>query len=207
MWFSLDQWNAAEFGIWATFLAQLGLLGTVVVAVRQLRADHLRSRRERTLEIMQFWTTNMVTYAREVYATRQIISTLEKRQCEDLWGANELRISNRFQTQIMNALKVKEEELKIEDSFIVLPSASALRLREITAFYLNLLETVFFAWRNNVGDRAMIADEFGPLLAPHGGGYPLEEITCASGVYPSIRQYIFERQRDDRCQRFSEPIA
>src|SRR5947209_560900 len=143
MWLSLNHWNAAEFGIWASFFAQLGLLGTVVVAVRQLRADHLRSRRERTLEIMQFWTTNMVTYAREVYAVRQLISSLEKRQCEELWQANELRLSKKYQTQIVNALKITPEDLKFEGSYIVLPPESTLRLREITAFYLNLLETVF----------------------------------------------------------------
>jgi hypothetical protein len=207
MWFSLEQWSASDFGIWASVFAQLGLLGTVIVAIRQLRADHMRSRRERTLEIMQFWTKNMVTYAREVYAVRQIISNLEKRQCEDLWRAGEMRIAKKYQTQVLNALKMTPEELKFENSYILLPSTSTLRIREITAFYLNLLETVFFAWRNSVGDRAMIKDEFGPLLAPPGGGYPLEEITCASGVYPSIRQYIFEQQREDRCQRFSEPIA
>jgi len=156
---------------------------------------------------MQFWTTNMVTYAREVYAVRQIISTLESRQCEALWRADELRISNTYRTHIVNALKLRSEDLKVETSYIVLPPESTLRLREITAFYLNLLETVFFAWRNSVGDRDMITDEFGPLLAPPGGVYPLEEITCASGVYPSIRQFIFERQRQERGQRFSKPIA
>jgi hypothetical protein len=207
MWFSIDKWSAAEWGIWASFLAQSGLIGTIIVGIRQLQADHLRSRRERTLELMKFWSEQTVTYASELFAVRHIICHLEKRQCEELWHSEELRIDVRHKLYIARALKMKDGDLTIEGSDVVLKPELTLRLREITAFLLNLLEVVFFAWRNNVAEREMIADEFGALLAPPNGGYPLEEMACATGIYPSIRQFIYERQRQDRSQQFGKPIA
>lgn len=203
----MDKWTAAEWGIWLSALAQCGLLGTIIIGLKQLRSDHVRSRRERTLELMEFWSAQTVTYATELFAVRHIICHLEKRQCEELWRTEELRIDIRHKLHLARALKIKEEELTIENSDIVLKPELTLRLREVTAYLLNLLETVFFAWRNNVGDRAMIAEEFGPLLAPATGGYPFEEIACATGIYPSIKQFIYERQEADRTQKFGKPIA
>lgn len=108
---------------------------------------------------------------------------------------------------ILRALKIASESLVIEGSDIVLQPELTLRLREITAYYLNILETVFFAWRHNIADRQLIAEEFGALIAPPDGTYPLEEMACATGKYPSIRQFLEDRQGAEKTRKSSKPLA
>lgn len=200
-------WSPSDWGIWAQFCAQATLLVTIIVGVKQLRADHTRSRRERTLEVMEFWSSRTIDYASELFSVRHIVCHLEKRQCEDLWRAEPLRVNVKHKIHILRALKIAEGNLIIEGSDILLPPELTLRLREITAYYLNILETVFFAWRHHIADRKLIAEEFGALIAPPDGSYPLEEMTCATGKYPSIRHFLEDRQGAAKERKSSKPLA
>jgi hypothetical protein len=216
MLFKVDTWTAAEWAAWVGVLAQSAVVFVVALTNRQLRlasdqlrADHERSRRERTLDLLQFWTEAIVPHAQRVYATRDLVSQLELKQCEALWRAEEMKLDVKHKVHFLLALSVKEEDLKLttDGEFMVIPRHQVLRLRETMAFYLNCLEVVFCAWRKKIADSDAIEEEFGPLLAPAEGGYPVDQIREASRKYPSIKSFINHKKLLASNPPISKPVA
>ena len=207
--FSVDKWTAGEWGTWASVFAQAALVGAVVVAWLQMKADHVRSRRERTLDLMQFWTTSIVPHAKRVYAVRDLVSQLESKQCEALWKSEDLKLDVKHKVHLLHALGVSEADLKTtsDGEFMIIPREKTLQLRETLSFYMNCLEVVFCAWRHNIADSAFIAEEFGALLAPHPGSYPLDQIRYATGKYPSIAAFITDAKTLESRRTTSQPVA
>ena len=192
MIFKIDTWTAAEWGTWASVFVQGGIVAMIVVAFRQMKADHERSRRERVLDLMQFWTSSIVPHAKRVYAARDLVAQLEHKQCEALWRAEDLKLDSKHELHLLLTLGISEGDLKktSDGEFLVIPKEKTLQIREVLAFYMNCLEVVFCAWRHNIGDSAFLSEEFGALLATPDGRYPLDEIRSATGKYPSIAAYI-----------------
>lgn len=207
--FSADKWTAGEWGTWASVLAQAVLATAIIITIRQIRADHSRSRRERSIDLMQFWTSTIVPHAQKVYAVRDVVESLESRQCEALWKAEELRLDTKHKIHLLLALGLNETDLKLSsgNDYVVISCEKTLRLRETLAFYMNCLEVVFCAWRHNIADSEFLAEEFGPLLAPLGGGYPMELMRNATGIYPSIAAYITHAKKLADARPMSKPLA
>ena len=209
MLFSINTWTAAEWGTWASVFAQTAVFGAIIVAWRQLKADHDRSRRERTLDLMQFWTSSIVPHAKKVYATRDLIAQLELRQCEALWKAEDLKLDSKHKLHLLLALGISEDDLKAttDGEFLIIHKEKTLQLRETMSFYMNCLEVVFCAWRHNIADPEFIAEEFGPLLATASGAYPLDQIRCATGKYPSIAAFITAKKNIEMMRPASKRVA
>ena len=60
--------------------------------------------------------------------------------------------------------------------------------------YLNILESVFIAYRHNVADKKIIKEQFRYLVNPTENHFVLEEFRKASGEenYPGIRDFAKE---------------
>jgi hypothetical protein len=207
--FKFSSWSASEWGIWFGSIAQAALAVSLLLTFRQLRADHERSRRERTLELMEFWTTTIVPHARRVYAMRDLVIQLESKQCEAIWKAEDLRVDSKHKYLVALVLDSEIEKLKLSEGgeFVRLEREQVQQIREVASFYMNCLEVIFCAWRHNIGESKFIDDEFGPLLAPHHGGFPLDQLRMATGVYPSIASFIAHKKKLEEARPTSNPIA
>jgi hypothetical protein len=187
----------------------MAVVAAIYIAYRQLKADHARSRRERTLDLMQFWTSSIVPHAKKVYAVRDLVAQLESRQCEALWKAEDIKLDAKHKIHLLNALGVDEAALQktADGEFLIIPREKTLHLREILSFYMNCLEVVFCAWRHNIADSEFIAEEFGALLATPSGSYPLDQIRSATGKYPSVAAFINHSKSLESKRPTSKPVA
>ncbi len=174
----------------ATSILALGVL----VALYQIAADQEQCRREKIIDLMQFWveTVSKDSLIKPVVA---LVSKLDKETCEVIYRGGEFRVAdNHFDTAQEIATQLGIELTRGAADFFI-PSAMSHALCSKVSVALNALETVAAAWRTGVADRDLLIEEFFRLFRPRGDGGYLSNYREVLGVYPSIRLVEREMQR------------
>ena len=156
---------------------------------KQIRADHERARREKAIELMQFYVTSTASYDGVCGGLlRQFARELDKNQCELLVNCQPMRIDGKYSEllrPVFNSL-TGDSTLPEQGSELVLSVTQVTILRQQIYQYLNLLETISAAWRYNIVDRDIIEDEFLNVVFQRRGIFDYRDLRYLSGAFPSI---------------------
>ncbi len=186
----------------ATIMGSLALFGVIVqigLARRQLKADHERSRREKTVEMLLEWTKSL---KEDTSLARKIVESLGEEQARNLYNEEETKISSKYKKPLEKILDIEEKEIKKDRSYIVLSGEKVSKLRWIVMTYLNLLESTLVAWQYSIVDREIIEHEFSYLFAPEQGRAALKYFRIAAGgenTFPAIE--IFSNHIEEKRRR------
>lgn len=147
----------------------------IYISVRQTKIqkksftnDYERSRREKAVDILMQWHTNLDktnSTARKFAETLsdenlQAISDGEEFEIPDT-AKNRAYISILFEKQNTNINKDKNENSEeINKQTILITAAQSTEIRWKLISYLNILENVVAAWKYNIVDRDLIEAEF-----------------------------------------------
>jgi len=176
---------------WVIALANIISASTLVIIWRQFRADHERSRRQNSIEMMKVWTELTSGISLSARFAFQIFEDFDENQCKSLWASEPLKVDKKYKHLLFLCLREYFPSLDFQDknSHIVLTKEQVATLRFLAASYMNLLETIFACWRHHIGDRRIIEDEFGLLISPAKDKFPYEKLRIASESYPSIAEF------------------
>ena len=183
------KFTAENISLVTNFLTMISIAFLVIqvsILRKQYKGDHERSRRESVIKLQELW---MEYHNMKTRYARQILPFMDEDSCRDFWLDNSFKITLKSRSVLCDLFNCKENDLKYKDDSIVIEGAHLYMLRDIITKYLNLLEIIFTAWRNNIGDRKMIEEEFGKNISLNNSEFILEKIVNASAFLPSIKAY------------------
>jgi hypothetical protein len=136
--------NLQDWANLATIVGSIAVIGIalqVYVAHRQLKADHERSRREKSVELLMEWSKNL---KKEGSVARKIIECLNEEQCRDVFNQQEVKISKKHENLLMQLFGEKIQQ-NVDGDNIKLTEAQSTELRWHAVSYLNSLEFTLVA--------------------------------------------------------------
>lgn len=176
---------------WVIASANIITASTLLIIWRQFHADHERSRRQNSIEMMKVWTELTAGISLSARFAFQLFENFDENQCKSLWASDSFKIDKKYEHLLILSLKEYFDDMKFQEknSQIELTKEQVATLRFLAASYLNLLEMIFACWRHHIGDRSIIEDEFGLLISPAKDKFPYEKLRIASESYPSISEF------------------
>lgn len=199
--------NLSDWADVATILGALAVIG-IVIQVRltqiQIRADHERGRREKTVDLLVEWDKRL---KKESALARKIIECLNEEQCREVVAQQKLHVPKKLENLLKQFFG---ENFKVEDNSngnIILNEAHSAELRWHAVTYLNSLESILVAWQYSVVDRDIIEHQFSYLFKPSDGHEALKDFRVAAGgedSYPAIEIFaghIREKRRKKLIQK------
>lgn len=196
---SLSLQDYAHIATIFTGLGVLGIASQVLYSYKQIKADHERSRREKSIEILMAWSKNL---KKEGSIARRIIECLNEEQCREIFNQQAVKISRKNENLVRQLFK-KEDLIDIDAaaSEISLTEAQSTELRWHAITYLNTLEFSLVAWQYAVVDKDIIEAQFQYLFRPADGHEVLKYFRKAAGggnSYPAIEiftAHVSEKRR------------
>lgn len=189
----------SEWSDLATIFASLAVIGIAIQVIysrKQLKADHERSRREKTVDILFEWDQRL---KKEGALARKIIETFSEEQCREVLAQQPLHVPKKLEHLITQLFC--NETFDSDDNKIILKEAHSAELRWYALTYLNALESVLVAWQYSIVDREIIEHQFSYLFKPSDGHEGLKHFRVAAGgedSYPAIEIFachIREKRR------------
>jgi hypothetical protein len=192
----------------ATILGSIGLIGIALqvwVSYKQIKSDHERSRREKSVEMIMKWTDQL---QREGSLARKILESLNEEQSREIHAQQKVKISNKHEKLLKQFF---ESEIQSESGDLVLSEAQSIELRWHALQYLNTLESILVAWQYSIVDREIIEIQFAYLFKPSRGHAALKHFRTAAGgmdSYPAIEIFSnhIEEQRKKNLRQKADVI-
>lgn len=147
---SLQEW--ANISTIIGSFAVVGLSLQVYIAHKQVKSDHERSRREKSVDILLEWAKNL---KKEGSVARKIVECLSEEQCRDIFGQNEVKINKKHANLLVQLFGKDLEGLNEPTETITLSEAQSTELRWHVVSYLNSLEFTLVAWQYSVVDKKL----------------------------------------------------
>lgn len=182
--------NLSEWADVATIVGSFAIIGIAVqvyIQHRQLKFDHERSRREKSVDVLQEWSRGL---KKEGSVARKIIECLNEEQCREVFNQQEVKISKKHENLL---IQLFGDKIKSEDDLIILSEGQTTELRWHTISYLNSLEYTLVAWQYAVVDKEIIETQFSYLFRPSDGHEVLKHFRKAAGgenSYPAIEVFV-----------------
>jgi hypothetical protein len=161
---------------------------------KQVREDHERSRREISLQMMLEWAKKM---ERGTNVVTRFVDSLDEHQARRLAEEKPFTVGSdrlEYLVSLASATNLTEEQVfKNTSGQIELTQTCVSLVRAQAVNYLNMLEIVLTAWKDNIGDQEVLKNEFRPLYNPQRGDYMLEKFRQAVGgssSFPSIIKFV-----------------
>jgi hypothetical protein len=171
----------------------------IFVLRTQLRSDHERSRREKAVELMQFFVTTAEVQNVATLDIRRFAESLNKAQSQLLCEGKTFEVDVASKSLLPHDLIQQQDNngrVQVDES-----ACRAIKIQLMK--YLNILETVATAWRHNIADREIIEEEFKSIVSVKTNAFVLEEFRLATGIYPSIAEFT-EAIKKNQNQRMSK---
>lgn len=168
------------------------ILGAVaiILAYWQFKADHERSRREKTVEFLFEWTTSI---REETSAARKIVESLDEPQSRNLQNLDTTKIPIKHKATLLKLLNLNpENDLAVEGDNVILLAEQTSKLRWYIISYLNHLETILVAWQSSIVDTDILEKELSYLFSTEHGYTALKKFRDAAGgskVFPAIEAF------------------
>lgn len=197
--------NLSEWASLATIIGATAIGAFVMQALimhRQLKADHERGRREKTVELLTDFFKNQ---KKEGPIARKITEHLSESQCRDMLAQQSFTVPIKLRKQLIQFFG---ENIKIDDDDkeITLTEANSAELRYHILCYLNSLEMVLIAWQYSIVDRNIIETQLSYLFKPSEGHEILKSFRIAAGnedAYPAI-EIFFTHLKNKRRDKLIE---
>jgi len=190
------------------FATSVGMIGVISVAfqtkaafgqletsIKDLKADHERSRRERAIELLRHWDAHLTISGA---LARKFAESLNFENSKLLHLQQPFTIENKHYGLFVGSLSTASAKLRNKDEenkYIEISERESSEIRWAVISYLNHLETILAAVRHNVADKDIVYEQFTYLVSPSDGHYLLEDFRKASGgatSYPSIEAFANE---------------
>ena len=201
--------NTTARGIldWVYEIAMIISLISILIMFRQFKGEHEKGRREKAIELLLRWNDSITADTNRI---KEFCEQLSDEQCRKLARYETFEISAKKHAELKQLLsddnvnKCHEEDqaeekktsankesvtgITVNKNKEKLTSLEIKQLRYQVVRYLNLLEIIMTAWKDNVADNEMIENEFSFLLSETEGKTLLENMRKALGneCYPSI---------------------
>lgn len=156
--------------------------------------DHENMRNSKAVDLIKEWTKSLNSKSS---TARKLVEMLDHQTCISLNKQEKIEIVDSEQNK--NYLKIIfEKDFEPNNSKIALDVDNSSKLRWEIITYLNTLESVFTAYRNNVADKTMLKEQFEYLVKPEENQFVLEAFRKAIGKnsYPGIRDFVDELKND-----------
>ncbi len=186
--------------IFSQIASIIGSLAIIAVGVqvflgyKQLKADHERSRREKSIDLLVEWNKSLKS---ESSLSRKIIESLSEEQCRDVMSESAASVPLKLKGKLEKIF----EDIKEEGGSIKLTASQSSTLRWHVITYLNSLEFILAAWQYSIVDRRIIEDEFSFLFSSAEGHEALKEFREAAGggdSFPAIEVFASHIQEKRR---------
>lgn len=179
----------------------------VVVAVRQLYAEHERGRREKTVEYLWNWSTNL---SPELPRVRKFVEGLSKEDCQKLKHCQSFKVHKdlvgeleylREYMSLFNHNELKNTDQDYHDKPLSrkkkkvnrrVSAREATIIRGLAVKYLNQLETLLVGWQYAVLSKDIIEHQFSYLFEEKDANYGLKDfrkVLGGQGTYPAIESF------------------
>lgn len=204
----------------ASSAAALGVLGVIYqtrtaiqqlnTSIQSLSADHERSRRERAIELLRHWDSNLTLSGA---VARKFAESLDFEASKCLFQQKPFTIKNTHFGLFVGCLSpasAKQRGDEKPEGDIEVTERESSEIRWAVLSYLNHLETVLAAVRHNVADKDMLYEQFTYLVSPSDGHYLLEDFRRAAGggaTYPSIEAFADELKQKHQAAPGKQPVA
>lgn len=198
--------NLSDFASIATIIqaiAAIGIAAQIWLSNKEIKADHERSRREKSIDILNQWSQNL---RKEGSIARKIIEKLNEEQCREIFNNQSVKIDKKHES-LLNQF-FGEGNLDTENGDLIkLTELQSTELRWHAITYLNTLEFTFVAWQYSVVDRSIIESQFQYLFDPANGHEILKHFRKAAGgedSFPAIEiftAHISNKRREKLIQK------
>jgi len=179
-------------------------------AAYQIKADHERSRRQKAIELMEFWCVRSLELL-PAMLIREMIEELSFAQCTKISACEKLEVDKRFKSALEAFFGVipgtHSNKIQEEVGILSLDEYQVRMINRYVAGYLNTFETIATAWRHGVADKDIIEEEFYALFVKGRNRFRLEEYRKASGVFPSIALLVNAIKDKENSSIQKSPIA
>ncbi len=197
---SLD--NIADISQIVIAVGVLGIFAELLVSYRAQKADHERSRRERSIELLLQWSKFQ---NKDTASTRRLVENLSREQCRALDNREPISIPTSQKRILIGLFGEKSLKLHEDKNIIVLSEEQVSQIRSSAIRYLNQLESILAAWQHHVADAEIIENEFAYLFSPESGSKAMQNFRLALGweSFPAIEMFIehLETKRREGLRR------
>ncbi|WP_040508046.1 hypothetical protein [Leptospira wolffii] len=200
--------NTATITDWITAIGTLITALSVVFAVsqvlllkKQIKDDHERSRREKSVDLLANWAQEL---DQKSSITRKFAELLNEENLRCIYNQESFVIPDKPEKNkklYAACLDLDLEHISTDNNQIIIPESHSAQIRWQLIKYLNNLESVISAWAYNIADRELIEDEFSYLFTDQGAGSALKKFRVLTGgakSYPSIE--AFELKMNEKTQ-------
>lgn len=152
----------------------------------QIKADHERSRRQMTIDLMMKWTE---TLSQKTGGSRKIVENLDNDNCKKIFNFEVAKIPESQKTMLEGVLE--KNDLEVKNGYFEITDYQSSVIRGLVLTYLNSLETVLTGWRLGVSDKEIIEEEFSYLFDKKKQSSVLHNFRGIVGLhsYPSIAAF------------------
>ena len=183
---------------------------SVFLIIKQIKLEHEKSRREKTIDILMTWSTNLTP---ETNLAVKIVENFDREQCNKLYKMEDVYVSKevcyeiktvysdysmeqkkamcKFQSKKGSCTKCKMQGNGDKEK-VTLNKYYVKKLRHSIIQYLNLLETVLAGWQNSIVDKDIIEQQFSYLYDLANNKNCLQDFRVAAGSessYPCIEAF------------------
>ena len=199
--------NLGEWANIASIISAFAIVGLVFqirIAQQQLKADHERGRREKTVDLLIEWDKRL---KKEIALARKIIECLNEEQCREIVAQQKLCVSIKLNELLKKFFNLSDEFNTDDSGDIILSESQSAELRWHAVTYLNSLESILVAWQYSIVDREIIEHQFSYLFKISDGHEALKDFRAAMGgedSYPAIEIFtghIREKRRNKLIQK------
>ena len=199
--------NLSDWSDMATIVGAFAIIGLafqVRLTQLQIKADHERGRREKTVDLLVEWDKRL---KKESALARKIIECLNEEQCREIVAQQKVYVSTKLEELLKQFFDTKTEFEKNETGDIILSESQSAELRWHAITYLNSLESILVAWQYSIVDREIIEHQFSFLFKPADGHEALKDFRTAAGgegSYPAIEVFaghVREKRRNKLIQK------
>ncbi len=185
-------WNTIFSAV--TAVATLLIIVEIMISLKQKRDLHDEQRRQKTVEIMMEWSKSLL---KETSFAEKLVEGFNEEQCRALCKQIPFKVDKKTKEDFCKICPDSDCAMcndckKSTESTYTIDGKQLSELRWYIVTYLNLLETVLVAWKQNVVDREIIEHEFSYLYDESKGWDVLSGFRNAAGgkkVYPVIDEF------------------
>lgn len=182
-------------------VAALGIAFQIWLSHQEIKADHERSRREKSVELLIEWSKNL---KEEGSLARKIIECLSEQQCQEIFNQESVKVSKKHETLLKQFFKDGFSDNQGDDpDTITINETQSSSLRWHVINYLNTLEFTFVAWQYSIVDREIIETQFQYLFnSTNGNDEVLKHFRKAAGgaeSFPAIEVFaahVAQKKKD-----------
>ena len=185
-------------------IAAFGIFIQISHSNKELKADHERSRREKSIDILNLWSQNL---RKEGSIARKIIEKLNEEQCREIFNNKPVKIDRKYESILVQFFGEGILNISDNNDIILLDEQQSTELRWHAITYLNTLEFTLVAWQYSVVDRGIIENQFQYLFDPANGHEMLKHFRKAAGgenSYPAIEiftAHVTNKRREILVQK------